>query len=194
MALPQTKSGITRGKQIIVKGIGVMEGISGGLGNLPWGFRHWGRVWGCLRGPSWHLLTLTARGWFSRGGGNGGARALPLLLLPVHIDKPPRCLSTNLQIILGAPALPLWICSFFLHLHIPMPLGFLLVRFLGVMPALPIGGGRSWTFLPSPFKIFYHIQESSCSLSRIIQIQMIISFSHIAVMWLKNCPSLSMTK
>ena len=34
-----------RGKQVIImgRGIGVMEGISGGLGNLPWGCRH--QVW-----------------------------------------------------------------------------------------------------------------------------------------------------
>ena len=49
----------------------------GQLGNLPWGLRHWGMVWGHLRGPPWCLL---AKGWFSRGGGDGGARGLPLPL------------------------------------------------------------------------------------------------------------------
>ena len=79
MVIPQTKSGIVKGKQIIImgRGIGVIEGISGRLGNLPWGCRHQGRMWGYLKGPSLHLLTLTARQWSSRGGGDGGARTLP---------------------------------------------------------------------------------------------------------------------
>ena len=54
-----------------------MDGISGGLGNLPWGCRHWGWVWGHLKGPFWHLFV---RGWSSRVGGWGSKNsALPLL-------------------------------------------------------------------------------------------------------------------
>ena len=61
--------------------------------------------------------------WSSRGGGDGGGRALPLPLppgwggeyrgrsLPLadHVDRPPRHLSTKLLIIFGVPALPHWI-------------------------------------------------------------------------------------
>ena len=54
-----------------------------GLGNLLWGCSHWGMEWGHLKGPSGHLL---ARGWSSRGGGDGGARVLPLSLLPDRVE------------------------------------------------------------------------------------------------------------
>ena len=137
----------------------------GGLGNLPCGCRHQGWLRGCLKGPNWHLLTFTARGWFSRGGGDGGVRALPLPLLPVHIDKPPGCLSTKMQITPGAPALPLWICPSSLHLHMPVPQGFLFVRFLGVMPALPIGWGKILDLCPFSFQnILLHPRELLLSL------------------------------
>ena len=67
----EAQSSIIWGKQVIIMGmgIGVMEGISGGLGNLPWGCRHWGRLLSHLKGPIfWNLPTLIV-GIFLRGGG-----------------------------------------------------------------------------------------------------------------------------
>ena len=62
-----------------------MEGISGGLGNLPWGCRHQGWVLSHLKGPTfWNLPTLTV-GIFSRGGEMGGGRALSMPL-PNHME------------------------------------------------------------------------------------------------------------
>ena len=89
------------------EGIGVSEGISGGLGNLPWGCRHWGRVLGHLKGPTFQDLPTHIVGISLRGGGDGGGRALPLPL-PNHINRPLGCLSTKFQIMFGAPALPHW--------------------------------------------------------------------------------------
>ena len=73
-----------RGEQVIImgRGIGVMEGIPGGLGNLPWGCRHWGRGLGHLKGPIFYNLSNLGVGIFSRGGGDGGGRALVLPLPP----------------------------------------------------------------------------------------------------------------
>ena len=90
----EAESSITWGNQVIIleRGIGVMEGISGRLGNLPWGCRHQGRLLGCLRGPtSWNLPTHTV-GISSRDGGDGGSRVLPLPF-PNHVDRPPSHLS-----------------------------------------------------------------------------------------------------
>ena len=70
----------------------------GGDGNLPWGCRQWGMVWGCLRGASWCIIggEQSSRGGGEVGGdeegnplpkGQGGVvgvwreRPLPLLLL-----------------------------------------------------------------------------------------------------------------
>ena len=69
-----------------------MEGISRGLRNLPWGCKHMGRVLGCLKGPKFQNLPTHAVGISSRGGGDGGGRALPLPLLN-HVDRPPGHLS-----------------------------------------------------------------------------------------------------
>ena len=105
----KVQSIVTGGKQVIIvgRGIGVLEGISGGLGNLPWGCRHWGRVLGCLKGPTLWNLPIHIGGISSRGGGDGGGRVLPLPL-PDHVNRPPRHLSTKFQIMFRAPALPCW--------------------------------------------------------------------------------------
>ena len=58
----ETQSIIVKGKQVIISrgSIGVLEGISWGLGYQPWGCRHWGRVLGCLKGHTyWNLPTHT---------------------------------------------------------------------------------------------------------------------------------------
>ena len=85
-AIPQIKSSIAGGGEINChngEGIRVMEGVSGGAREPTMGLRHWVMVWGHLRGPSWCLL---ARGWSSRGEGDGGARSLPLPL-PLCSDR-----------------------------------------------------------------------------------------------------------
>ena len=53
----------------IVGGIWVIQSIEGGDGNLPWGSKQWGMVWGCLRGVSQHLIGGEQS---SRGGGEVG--------------------------------------------------------------------------------------------------------------------------
>ena len=100
-----------------------------------------------------------------------------------HLDiLLPNCRSSlGLQPYISGSALPpsIYIC---LCLQ-----DFCLLDFWGLCLLSLLVGGGSQTFLASPFKIFYRIQESSCSpSSRIIQNQMIISFSHLAVMWLRN--------
>ena len=134
MTIQQTKSGVTRRKQIIIgRDIGVMEGISGGTGDLPWGCRHCGRVLGCLKGTLFWNLTTCVVGISLRGGGDGGGRALPLPLPPGRGEP-----GWGGQFD-GNP-LPLVLPG-----HVPLP-----TKPWGIIPALPRGTNEVEDPPPSP--------------------------------------------
>ena len=62
----------------IVGGIWVIQSIGGEDGNLPWGCKQWGMVWGCLRGVPWHLIGGEQSSWGGgKVGGDGRGNPLP---------------------------------------------------------------------------------------------------------------------
>ena len=92
------------------------------------GLRHWGRVLGHLKEPTlWNLPTHTL-GMSSRGGGDGGGRALLLPLPPEWGGE------------LDGKPLPLALPGHMFR--------FLLVRPWGSIPTLPRGTGKE--DLPTP--------------------------------------------
>ena len=124
------------------RGIGVIDGISGGLETYHGAVGI--RVWGCLKGPTFLPLPTCTVGISSRGGGDGGGRALSL---PLPLGQ-----GSEFD---GKP-LPLA-----MPVHV---LGLLPVKPRGSIPTLPRGiGGEGDPLPPPPPNILYCLPQHSGS-------------------------------